>query len=300
MHNDGSRQPGTAETRADPADEPLFVARDHVAAGAFTEFIEGSSVGPDGALYLVGFGDQRNVARVPPASAQTLATPEVFVVLPEGSAGNGTRFDAAGNLLIADYTGHAIWRVDAGTTRVALFARLPGAHQPNDLALALDGTLYASDPDWAHGTGQIWRVRTDGTAEVCVPHLGTTNGIAVSPDGRTLYVDESVQRDVLAFDILPDGGLANRRPLLQFATAGLDGMRCDVRGNLHIARYDAGTVVVASPAGEILHEVRLRGRRPTNVAFGGPDGRTVYVTLQDRGAVEAFRTRFPGRFFHAA
>ena len=46
---------------------------------------------------------------------------------------------------------------------------------------------------------------------------------------------------------------------------------------------------------ELLHEVRLKGRKPTNVAFGGPDGRTVFVTLQDRGAIEAFRTELPGR-----
>lgn len=72
-------------------------------------------------------------------------------------------------------------------------------------------------------------------------------------------------------------------------------MRADARGNLHVARHGAGTVAVVSPDGTLLHEVRLKGRKPTNVAFGGIDGRDVFVTLQDRGAIEAYRSEHPGR-----
>jgi len=110
-----------------------------------------------------------------------------------------------------------------------------------------------------------------------------------------LYVNESVQRRVWAYDLDGSGGISGKRLLIAFPDHGLDGMRTDVRGNLYIARYGAGTVAVVSPQGELLHEVRLKGRKPTNVAFGGPDGRTVFVTLHDRGAIEAFRTELPGR-----
>ena len=85
------------------------------------------------------------------------------------------------------------------------------------------------------------------------------------------------------------------RLLIRFDDHGMDGMRCDADGNLYIARYGAGVVAIVSPAGELLREVPLKGRKPTNLAFGGADGRQVFVTLQDRGAVETFRADRPGR-----
>jgi sugar lactone lactonase YvrE len=119
--------------------------------------------------------------------------------------------------------------------------------------------------------------------------------VEVSPDGKHLYVNESVQRNLWAYDLDGSGNVSNKRLLMSFPDHGLDGMRTDVDGNLHIARYGAGTVAVVSPEGRLLREVRLKGEKPTNVAFGGEDGRTVYVTLQDRGAVEVFRSARPGR-----
>jgi sugar lactone lactonase YvrE len=72
-------------------------------------------------------------------------------------------------------------------------------------------------------------------------------------------------------------------------------MRCDVNGNLYIARFGVGQVAIVSPQGKVIKEVKLAGKSPTNVAFGGKDGCTVYVTLQDQGNLESFRTDTPGR-----
>jgi len=83
--------------------------------------------------------------------------------------------------------------------------------------------------------------------------------------------------------------------LIEFPDFGMDGMRCDIKGNLYIARFGKGTVVKVSPEGKVLQEITLVGKRPTNVAFGGKDGRTVYVTLQDQGNIECFLADFPGR-----
>src|SRR5687767_3654770 len=99
-------------------------------------------------------------------------------------------------------------------------------NQPNDLALAADGTLYASDPNWKEGTGQLWRINKDGSVTRLQKDMGTTNGIDISPDGKTLYVNESVQRNVWAFDIAEDGTLQNKRLLRKFDDHGFDGMRC--------------------------------------------------------------------------
>ena len=70
--------------------------------------------------------------------------------------------------------------------------------------------------------------------------------------------------------------------------------RCDVDGNLYIARYGEGVVAVVSPKGEILRKVPVLGARPSNICFGGPDGRTAYVTEVEHTRLVAFRTDRPG------
>ncbi|WP_413976052.1 SMP-30/gluconolactonase/LRE family protein [Stenotrophomonas acidaminiphila] len=268
-----------------------FVVRDHVGDGVFTAGIEGPASGADGALYVVNLGRDGTIGRVDPNG-----NAELFVSLPTGSIGNGIRVAGDGALLVADYSGHAVLRVDPATRAVSVFARLDGAHQPNDIAQAPDGTLYASDPDWSNpDNGQLWRIDRDGRASLLETGMGTTNGIEVSPDGRRLYVNESVQRTVWVYDRGDDGALSSKRLLIRFDDHGMDGMRCDADGNLYIARHGAGVVAIVSPAGQLLREVPLRGRRPTNVAFGGADGRQVFVTLQDRGAIETFRADRRGR-----
>lgn len=278
----------------DANDEIPYVARDYVGDGVFTAGIEGPAVGPDGALYAVNFGREGTIGRVT-TQADGGGRAELFAELPEGSIGNGIRFDADGFMYVADYTGHRILRVDPRDRSIGVFAALPGAHQPNDIAFAPDGMFYASDPDWRENSGQLWRILPDGRASLLASGLGTTNGIEVNPDGRRLYVNESVQRRVWAYDLDGSGEISNKRLLIEFDDHGLDGMRCDTMGNLYIARYGAGSVAIVSPAGRLLREVKLKGRKPTNIAFGGIDGRTVYVTVQERGAIEVFRTEYPGR-----
>ena len=218
----------------------------------------------------------------------------MFVTLPKDSVGNGIRFDHAGRMYVADYVGHNVLRIDPGTRAVEVLAHEPMMNQPNDLAIAPNGTLYASDPNWGAKTGQLWRIDPDGTTTRLATDMGTTNGVEVSPDGKRLYVNESVQRNVWVFDIQPDGGVANKRLLRQFPDHGFDGMRCDADGNLYITRYGKGTVAVLSPEGEVLREINVLGARPSNLCFGGPDGRTVYVTEVEHRRLVQFRVETPG------
>ncbi|UYK84135.1 SMP-30/gluconolactonase/LRE family protein [Xanthomonas sacchari] len=276
------------------AQEPLFHARDLVGNGVFTDKIEGPATGPDGALYVVNFAHDGSIGRIQ-RDADGHAQASLFVDLPAGSIGNGIRFDRRGRMLVADYGQHRILRIALRSKRIEVYATLPGAFQPNDIAMAPDGTLYASDPDWKHDGGQLWRIDRDRSAHLIETGMGTTNGIEVSPDGKRLYVNESVQRRIWVYDRAADGAVSNKRLFASFDDAGLDGMRCDVDGNLYVARYDAGKVIVLPPDGTLLHEVATKGRKPTNLAFGGADGRDVDVTLQDRGAIETFRSDRPGR-----
>jgi len=80
----------------------------------------------------------------------------------------------------------------------------------------------------------------------------------------------------------------------KFDDHGFDGMRCDVDGNLYITRYGKGTVVKLSPAGEVLKETDVLGKQPSNVCFGGPDGRTAYVTEVEHKRMVQFRVDQPG------
>src|SRR5699024_10162723 len=157
--------------------------------------IEGPAVGDDGLLYLVGYTRDGAIARIVPRAGGGVK-PVTFVHVPPGSMANGIRFDGKGHMYVADYTGHNILRVDMATRHVEVFAHLAGASQPNDIAMAPDGTLYASDPNWDDSTGQLWRIDTDGTVTRLETGMGTTNGITVSPDGSRLYVDESDQRRI--------------------------------------------------------------------------------------------------------
>ena len=98
--------------------------------------------------------------------------------------------------------------------------------------------------------------------------MGTTNGIEVSPDGKTLYVNESKQRNVWAFDLTKQGSISNKRLIKHFDDHGFDGMRCDVEGNLYITRHGKGTVIKMTPGGEILREIPVLGKRLSNLCFG--------------------------------
>ncbi|MDV2450335.1 SMP-30/gluconolactonase/LRE family protein [Xanthomonas hortorum] len=273
------------------ADAP-FVARDLIGDGAFTHNAEGPAAGPDGALYAVNLGKDGTIARIV-LHADGSAKAEVFVTLPEGSTGNGIRF-RDGAMYVADYTGHKILRVNMQTRAVSTFAALPDADGSNDLALAPDGSFYASDPNWKDNSGRLWQISREGVVQLLEAGMTTPNGLDVSPDGKHLYVNESMSRKVWVYDRV-DGTLRNKRLLIQFPDFGMDGMRCDADGNLYIGRYDAGQIAVVSPQGKLLHTVALKGRKASNVAFGGKDGKQVFVTLQDRGAVETFRSDRPGR-----
>ncbi len=270
-------------------EETLFVASPLTQEGGFTPGIEGPACDREGAIFAVNYGAQQTIGRVTPSGEG-----EQYVRLPGESIGNGIRFDRQGMMYVADYTEHNVLKIDPDTRTITVHAHEPKMNQPNDLTMMRDGTLFASDPNWSDGTGQVWRIDPDGQVLLVAPHMGTTNGIEVSPDESKLYVNESVQRTVWVFDIGPDHSLSNKRIFRKFDDFGFDGMRCDVDGNLYITRYGKGTVVKVSPSGEILREINVLGEKPSNICFGGPDGRTAYVTEVTKTRLVAFRVDRPG------
>ena len=260
--------------------------------GTFTPGIEGPATDAAGNIYAVNYEEDGTIGKVDPEGVASL-----FLRLPEGSIGNGIQFDRSGNMFIADYVKHRVYLVPAGGKQPVIWAENAAMNQPNDLCVHPDGSLYLSDPNWAESTGQLWRVDPQGNTRLLEAGMGTTNGITLSPDARYLYVNESVQRNVWRYTLNPDGTLGKKELLIRFDDFGLDGMRCDLKGNLYLARYDKGVIAVVSPQGELLREYRLKGRKPSNLTFGGPDGQTCYITMADRGCFEQIRALYPGAGF---
>jgi len=273
-----------------PEDQPLFVAKPLTAEGSFTDGVEGPACDAAGNVYAVNFAREQTIGKITPNGKA-----EVFMTLPGESDGNGIRFARDGSMFIADYTQHNLLRVDMKTKALSVFAHEDLMFQPNDLALAPDGSFYLSDPDWEWDeAGGIWRVDSQGKVRKVAEQMGTPNGIDVSPDGRTLYVNESIAHCLWAFTILPDGSLTQKRLLVKFPDFSCDGMRCDVDGNLYLTRPGKGVVVKLSPTGQTLREIPVLGAQPTNICFGGPDGRTAYVTEAERMRIVQFRVDRPG------
>ena len=280
---------GTKASAAGSPSEKLFVASVFTPTGSFTPGVEGPACDREGNVYAVNFERQQTIGKVTPSGNAS-----VFVELPGQSTGNGIRFDRSGTMFVADYVSHSVLRVDPATRKVSVLAHHAGMNQPNDLAISKDGTLFASDPNWKEGTGQLWRIDPEGTVERLAEGMGTTNGIEVSPDGKTLYVNESVQRNVWAFEITDARRLANKRLIRKFEDFGFDGMRCDVDGNLYITRHGKGVVVKMTPRGEVIREIDVLGPHPTNICFGGKDGCNAYVTEAKEQRLVVFRVDRPG------
>jgi sugar lactone lactonase YvrE len=261
--------------------DPAYRVTDLLPEGSFTKGMEGPAVDKKGNLYAVNFREQGTIGVVTPEGVVS-----EFVVLPQGSVGNGIRFGRDGKMYIADYTKHNILRVNLDNRQIEVYAHNSTMNQPNDLTISpVSGIIYASDPAWRDSTGMLWMITLDRKVTLLEKNMGTTNGIEVSPDGKLLYVNESIQRNVWVYDILPDGSISGKRLFYKFDDFGMDGMRCDPAGNLYITRHGKGTVVKLSPNGNITAEYLLKGKLPTNITFSN-DYKKAYVTLADRGCFE--------------
>ena len=269
--------------------EQLYKSKNFTEPGSFTGEAEGPAVDKEGNLYAVSYSYKETIGKVSPCGNAS-----IFIKMPKGSTANGIRFSSNEEMFLADYTGHNVLKSDA-KGNVSVFAHNSSMNQPNDLAIMNNNTLFASDPNWAKGTGQLWRISSNGNTTCLEQNMGTTNGVEVSPDQKKLYVNESKQLNLWVYDLSEDGNISNKKLLYKFKDGGLDGMRCDALGNIYVTRWGSGIVVVISPQGKLLRTIKLNGMKPTNIAFGGPDGRTAYVTLADKGNIETFRVDAPGR-----
>jgi gluconolactonase len=273
--------------------QPLVIADTRFYCDSlFTSGIEGPACNAAGDLFVVNYQKEGTVGVVFRNGKASL-----FTTLPKGSVGNGIVIGPEGHLYLADYTMHTLWKINAQTGACLALGSDTMMNQPNDLCIDRKGNFYFSDPKWSDGTGQLWYwSRIDSSMHLLEDSMGTTNGLDLSPDDKNLYVGESKSGKVYVYDAA-EGVLSNKRLFYSFPNEGMDGMRTDKVGNLYITRYGHGVVEVISPAGKPIKTIRLIGAKPTNVAFGGVDGKTLYITMQDSGRIEVYQNDIAGRSF---
>jgi gluconolactonase len=200
---------------------------------------------------------------------------------------NGLTFDAQNRLLIAQQAGRQLTREETpGGTLTTLAITFGGKrlNSPNDVVTVADGSIYFTDPPYGTPANDkqltfngIFRLTTSGTLTTVATDFDHPNGLAFSPNEKILYVADTPLSQIRAFDVLADGSLANSRVFASTVSAGPDGMKVDVNGNLWVA--GPGGVWVFDPAGQKIGVISVP-ETPANIAFGGGDLKTLYITAR--------------------
>jgi gluconolactonase len=173
-------------------------------------------------------------------------------------------------------------------------------NSPNDIVLGPDGALYFTDPTLDLPKGQqqeipfqgVYRLARDGGVQLLLKDFKQPNGLAFSPDGKRLYVDDTERRDIRVYDVGAHAEMTNGRLFgKEDGTNGVpDGMRVDAKGNLYVT--GPGGIWVWDPGGARLGVILLP-EKAANLAWGDADYRTLYITA----TTSVYRLRAKARGF---
>jgi gluconolactonase len=276
-------------------------AKIHVVAGGFT-WAEGPVWIADGGYLLLSDVPKNRMYRWAPG----LHAASIFLEPSGGTetkgfrepGSNGLKRGGRGRLLVADSGNRAIVLLDLRTKAKRLIAqRFEGKrlNSPNDLVVGPDGAIWFTDPPYGlegiedsplkeQSANRVYRLAPDGKVTAIESQIHFPNGIAFSPDGRTLYVSNSDPKNavILAWDVSRGGTVARRRifvDMTALAAKGLpglpDGMTVDERGNLWAT--GPGGIHIFTPQGRELGLIAT-GAAISNCTFGDLDGRTLFMT----------------------
>ncbi len=229
---------------------------------------------------------------------------------------NGLTLDRRGQVLAAEHDGRRVTRVADDGTRTVLAERFEGKrlNSPNDIVVRSDGSIYFTDPPYGvepgvrggsrpagwwtkpipgkeQSSNGVYRLASDGTLHLVADDFTLPNGLAFSPDESLLYIDDSAQKHIRAFNVRPDGALADSRILLDMASEdpGVpDGLKVDLAGNVFCT--GPGGVWVCRTDGALLGRIVLP-ELPANLAWG-EDGSVLFITA--RTSIYRLETRTRG------
>jgi gluconolactonase len=214
---------------------------------------------------------------------------DTTVFLEPSGHSNGITADNQGRILLAQHDGQVGRLTEAGEVE-ALVTEYEGQrlNSPNDLDVRSDGSIYFTDPPYGVSEEEreldfsgVYRLHPDGTLELLTREFDRPNGIVFGPDESRLYVNDSQENLIRVYDVAEDGSISNSRifaePQDTTAEGATDGMKVDTEGNLYTS--GPGGIWIYSPEGELLDRLSVP-EAPTNVAFGGSDMQTLYITAR--------------------
>ena len=214
---------------------------------------------------------------------------------------NGLTVSGDGDIYACEFSIGAILRISSQGECESFVSGYDGKkfNRPNDLIFDSIGNLYFTDPNKytrKDPDGVVYIVYK-GSKEVkpVAEGLGFPNGVAVSPDGKNLFVCESAFQRILKFDIENDGTLSNKEVFAEMPGGDPDGLNFDSEGNLWAAHFGGGAIYVFAPDGTIMQKISAPGKKPSNIEFAGDDLRTLYLTEDDTKAVYKTRVDTPGQ-----
>ncbi len=268
----------TAYAQPTPVESPVIApeAKLEKLAGEF-KFTEGPTCDKSGNVF---FTDQPNNRIMKWSVDGKLST----FLQPAGRA-NGMYFDAQGNLIACADEQTELWSITQDGKHTVLANKYEGKklNAPNDVWVRPDGALYFTDPfykrDWwdydkpPQETEQVYFLSADRkTLKRVTTDLAQPNGIIGAPDGKTLFVADIKAGKTYAYDIQPDGTLANKRLRCEL---GSDGMTLDTEGNLYLTGKG---VIVFDKTGRKIEQIPVPEGWTANVSFGGKDHKTLFIT----------------------
>lgn len=248
-------------------------------------FLEGPAFDRDGNLYVVDIPYGR-ILRISSAG-------EMQVVAEYDGWPNGLAVHKDGRIFIADHL-KGILALDTGTGKIESIVtrvRREGLKGVNDLTFARNGDLYFTDQGQTglqDRTGRVYRLNGRGDVDCVLDNIPSPNGLVLSPDEKSLFVAVTRANQIWRLPLHEDGTTSKVAAYITLSggLAGPDGLAMAADGHLAIAHCGLGTIWIFSPIGEPV--LRLRspvGLSTTNVAFGGADGRRLFVTESDSGSI---------------
>jgi len=307
-----AQQPPPAEAPPTvPSPSSVLEAGAELSSALAIVFTEGPAADAEGNVYYSEITSNRIIKYTPDGQWSEFRRPS--------RRANGLAFDAQGRLLAcegaAEGGGRQVTRTDISSGEVEVLADSyegKKLNSPNDLVVSREGRIYFTDPRYGAQDGReldtedVYMIDTDGslTRVLTKPDVNKPNGIGISPDGKTLYVADTVaepqEARVMAFDLGDDGKPSNGRKHYSFGSGrGIDGMAIDTAGNIYGAAgnndnppENLAGVYVISPQGELVGRIPVPEDSVTNCTFGGKDLRTLYVTAGKH--LYQIRTKNPG------
>lgn len=272
--------------------KPVRIATGHVFTEGPLWIVDDKS--PGGGYLLFSDIPASKVFKWTPGADGALTESKAEVFIEDSAQSNGLTLDREGRVLLAQHSGKiSVLNKDGTLTLICDKYDGKGLNSPNDLCVRSDGMIFFTDPPYGvRGSGRtkelefsgVYRMGADAKPVLLNKSMVTPNGIALSPDEKTVYVADTSKGQMWAFgfkegDLLDDGRLfaeliASEGPR-KGKSAGGDGVRVDVEGNVYCAA--AGGAWVFDKSGKHLGVIGIPGNA-TNVAFGGKDRKTLFIT----------------------